>query len=70
MGFDIGLKAFFQNPEVIAKSIVESQSQLLSDRSRLSPNEETRSLVQELRGQGFKDPEIYRALQARGIINA
>ena len=68
VGFEIGMKAFMQNPEVIAKSMLESKDQLVRDRNRLSPNEKQRSLVSGLRSRGFKDPEIYDYLSRNGEV--
>ena len=52
-GFDVGMSSYLKNPEVIAKSLVESQQQLSRDRLRLSPNEEMKSLDRHLKEQGF-----------------
>ena len=68
VGFDIGMKAFMQNPKVIAKAVLESKDQLTRDRNRLSPNEKQRGLVTGLRDRGFKDAEIYEYLQRTGEV--
>jgi hypothetical protein len=64
-GFDIGINAFMQNPDVIAKSLIESKDQLMRDRGRLSPNEETRNLVAQLSGR-YSKAEIYDYLTRTG----
>jgi hypothetical protein len=69
LGFDVGLKSLFQNPKVIAKVLLETRAQSLQDRERLSPNERTRNLVQQLRGRNYTDPDIADALERRGIMS-
>jgi hypothetical protein len=68
MGFDIGMKAYLQNPEVIAKSIMESKLQLQRDRGRLIPNEETRQLTNAWTQAGFSKEEQWDELKRLGRV--
>jgi len=67
-GFEIGMKAFLQNPEVIAKAIIDSQNQLTRDRNRLAPNDSKRQEFQSLIDQGFSERQIVAEFRRRGEI--
>lgn len=66
LGFDIGWGSFMQNPSVIAKSLLESKDQLLRDRNRLSPDEETRQIYQKLKAANVSNDDIYAYLELKG----
>ena len=67
-GFDIGIKSYFQNPDVIAQAIVESKQQSLRDRSRLLPNETRDREIKALLQQGHSKESIFGEFERRGEI--
>lgn len=67
-GFDVGVKSWLKNPEIIAKSLVESQQQLMRDRSRLLPNEQRDNEIKMLLKQGFTKEDIFNEYEKRGEL--
>ena len=68
IGFKLDLRSYFQNPEVIAKSLIESSDQLQRDRGRLAPKAETRNLVKQLEDMGYPRDDIFSLLDKKGRI--
>lgn len=67
-GFDIGMGSFMKNPEVIAKSLIESQDQLKRDRQNLSPNSEAREFMQFLQRKGMPSSQIKQEMAREGML--
>lgn len=67
-GFDVGLKAFFQNPDVIAKAILESKDQFIRDRQRLNPSGRINSIHDQLIARGYSPQEAAQAMAEEGLI--
>lgn len=61
-GFDIGVKSYLQNPEVIAKSILEAQDQLSRDRRRLSPTDDLKVKFDAMVKDGHSPRDVAKYL--------
>lgn len=68
IGFNVGASAFLQNPNIVAKAIMENRDQLIRDRQNLSPNSATRKFIQDAKAAGASDAEIKAYLAKKGDL--